>query len=775
MKTKGEKKHRRLKKRRHRDSGTTLFAIILAVISRNGNSEGEDAVLILRCLNRLHRSLPQTLSAPFLSLLPALLSSRSDEIACKSAEIVGALSLMSFEMNEKIASDGQIVKGLITLLRSSNSIRSIAACNSVLDLSTTSIGRKQLVDLFAIENLIVRCFQAPKSSASIVALLVDGKDTETCPGIVFKEDELSTLLVHAIIILVNSCTIEQLQKIPTMLSRRLLLHLKKLWEEVHKQMLYGNFGKCTEEGFSYLNNVRTNNLAESVFRLSVDINPCRGPSDVIEVGKRIFGAEGMSLERFMLRNWESSPVLVRSSEMASSKLENMFGSFIESGRLRESVCSFLSPMLRGLVCCPPISSEEHDILHFLKEVSNDLGGPILYQEDIRVVKTNNSEFELHYFRTQSGSGNSENRHVLSSTDILKCEEAYKEGYTIALRGMGFRFASIASVADDIASIFGQPSIGVNLYLTPPGCQGLARHSDDHCVFICQLLGAKKWNVFPSPSHQLPRLYESLETRHQLESERYTTDGCKEILLKEGDILYIPRGYPHSAHTIGDGSGHDATTGFSLHLTLAIEVEPPFEWEGFTHVALDHWYRRQRATQYTVAHSESLLLHNLSAILIHVAVKLVGDIDPTFRKACLVGAISSANEDWLLVNQTGIFSSLIGKINTESIFSDALKYVEAATQKHEDPFAHLKWLRHLSKGEHEPNSTGIHLADAKDIFHRVSQRRDAVEAVFYQVKSCFCSEVEFEDARRVYIALLGKYRKARNQYTNGMLSLHCIDN
>nr|GMD25900.1 JmjC domain-containing protein [Ipomoea batatas] len=589
---------------------------------------------------------------------------RSDEIACKSAEIVGALSLMSFEMNEKIASEGQIVKGLITLLRSSNSIRSIAACNSVLDLSTTSIGRKQLVDLFAIENLIVRCFQAPKSSASIVALLVDGKDAETCPGL-----------------------------------------------------------------------------------LSVDINPCGGPSDVIEVGKRIFGAEGMSLEHFMLRNWESSPVLVRSSEMASSKLENIFGSFIESGRLRESVCSFLSPMLRGLICCPPISSEEHDILHFLKEVSNDLGGPIVYREDIRVVKTDSSEFELHYFRTQPGSGNSENRRVLSSTDILKCEQAYKEGYTIALRGMGFRFASIASVADDIASIFGQPSIGVNLYLTPPGCQGLARHSDDHCVFICQLLGTKKWNVFPSPSHQLPRLYESLETRHQLESERCTTDGCKEILLKEGDVLYIPRGYPHSAHTIGDDSEHDATTGFSLHLTLAIEVEPPFEWEGFTHVALDHWYRRQRATQYTVADSESLLLHNLSAILIHVAVKLV-DRD---------------------------FSSLIGKINIESRFSDVLKYIEAATQKHEDPFAHFKWLRHLSKGENEPDSTGIHLPDAKDIFHRVSQHRDAVEAGFYQVKSCFCSEVEFEDARQVYIALLSKYRKARNQYTNGMLSLHCIDN
>lgn len=199
------------------------------------------------------------------------------------------------------------------------------------------------------------------------------------------------------------------------------------------------------------------------------------------------------------------------------------------------------------------------------------------------------------------------------------------------------------------------------------------------------------------------------------------------------------------------------------------------WEGFTHVALYHWYRRQRAAQYTVAGSESLLIHNLSAILIHVAVKLVGNIDPTFRKACLVGAISSANEDWLLVNQKGIFTSLIGKISSESRFLDVLNYVQAATHKHEDPFAHFKWLHHLSEGEDKSDSTGIHSSDAYDIFHQISQHGDAVEAVFHQVKSRFCSEVEFEDARLVYSALVGKYRKARNQYTNGMLSLHCIDN
>ncbi|VFQ61289.1 unnamed protein product [Cuscuta campestris] len=530
-----------------------------------------------------------------------------------------------------------------------------------------------------------------------------------------------------------------------------------MWEEVHQHMLYGISENSTQEEASYISNIRTNNLAESVFRLSIDVVPCRGPS----IG--IFDAEDINFEDFVLKNWESLPFLVR-----NSKLQNLFSSFIDFDRLRKSDPSFLSSMLRGLIHCPPIPSDELDILHFLNDVSNSLGCPIVHQEDIRVVKTLDSESELHYFQTQLDDGNYEFPNVFRSAEILKCEQAYKE-YTIALRGIGFRSPGIASVADDVASIFGQPSIGVNMYLTPPHSQGLACHSDDHCVFICQLVGAKRWNIFHPSNNHLPRLYESIEKR-----ERSTMDQCKEILLKEGDILYIPRGYPHEAHTFGD-----ASTGFSLHLTLSIEVEPPFEWEGFAHVAFYHWCRRQRMSDYILADSESLVLHNTSEILIQTAVKLLGDSDPTFRKACLVGALSRASEhsQWLLINQKEIFSYVISKIRSESRFFNVLKHVEAAVQKQEDPFSHFKWLRHLPRGEeHESDITSIHLADANDVFKEIiSRNRDEAEAVFDQVKSNFCSGVVFEDVQPIYVALLGKYREARSQYTNGMLALHCNDN
>lgn len=74
---------------------------------------------------------------------------------------------------------------------------------------------------------------------------------------------------------------------------------------------------------------------------------------------------------------------------------------------------------------------------------------------------------------------------------------------------------------------------------------------------------------------MPRLYEPIDNSHDLESES-SKMVCEEFLMREGDVLYIPRGFPHEACTFNDGDGGNGNAGSSLHLTLAIEVEPPFE-------------------------------------------------------------------------------------------------------------------------------------------------------------------------------------------------------
>ncbi|KAI3900832.1 hypothetical protein MKW92_038411 [Papaver armeniacum] len=218
-------------------------------------------------------------------------------------------------------------------------------------------------------------------------------------------------------------------------------------------------------------------------------------------------------------------------------------------------------------------------------------------------------------------------------DVHKCEAAFLEGYTVALRGMEFHSETIAAIADGLAVLFGQPFVGANAYLTPPRSQGLARHYDDHRVFTCQLLGQKGWVVSPRQTSLLPRLYEPL---HHLTGSDVGNDAfeCKQFLLQEGDILYIPRGCPHEAYTVADDGLpeiDDVSTGSSLHLTLGIEIEPPFEWEGFAHVALHCRNQKQQVNPCIVQLPG--VLNFVYVNLLHVSMRLIGYQDSVFRKGC----------------------------------------------------------------------------------------------------------------------------------------------
>ncbi|GMY35125.1 hypothetical protein FCV25MIE_30367 [Fagus crenata] len=393
-----------------------------------------------------------------------------------------------------------------------------------------------------------------------------------CLKIGFEDDELPVSLLTASIILINSCDIEQLEKIPRNLSETFLAFLKNLWAKVHNQMLLANTMKSSQEGQFFISNIRVNNLADSIFRLSINSSQVTTTFPLEVVKRSIFGLTKSSFEDFMKIHWEVSPFLIRKFSRALNENDNVFSSLIKSLCSTEKVPSFLSSILQNLVSCFPIASDEPDVLSFLKEVRNMLGCPIIYQQDIRVLRTERQmKREVHYF--QESLDCKKDFHIFNIDDVLKCEEAYKEGYTVALRGMEFRFKSIAAIANGLASIFGQPSVGVNMYLTPPNSQGLARHFDDHCVFVCQLFGTKQWTVSSQPNVLLPRLYDHLDSLQDAEAENSVTD-CRKFLLKEGDILYIPRGIHHEACT--DNSDPNGSAAGSLHLTLGIEVEPPFE-------------------------------------------------------------------------------------------------------------------------------------------------------------------------------------------------------
>lgn len=108
------------------------------------------------------------------------------------------------------------------------------------------------------------------------------------------------------------------------------------------------------------------------------------------------------------------------------------------------------------------------------------------------------------------------------------------------------------IQEKLESFFGA-LVGSNVYITPQESQGLPPHYDDVEVFILQLEGQKRWLLY-SPVVPLATEY-SVVPRETLGNPTH------DITLKEGDLLYFPRGTIHQAST-------PAGVDHSTHLTIS---------------------------------------------------------------------------------------------------------------------------------------------------------------------------------------------------------------
>ncbi|CAN6451028.1 unnamed protein product [Victoria cruziana] len=690
--------------------------------------------------------------------------------------MVGAISLCSYEANVKLASDIQLLNGLIhTLSRENCSV--VAACNAILDLATTSVGLAKLNESYALEKLLsVLCHDGTslgKSDPSLDrGMTYDNIMEAKCVG------DGIFLLLDVLAVLVNASSIERLMRIPSCLSTSSLCTLKELWCTLVSPLVSEEVKVSNEQGRTHGQGTQ---LAEVIFRLSMIQNQHMIYGTHV-LKKSIFGNCDSHFEFFMLNYWENSACLVKRSSKACADGDNVFYPLADSLKSSE-IDDLLNFILNGLVSCPPVMSDELNILQFLEDSKGELGFSIRYNQDIRLVRTvvesdivnqGHLQKEIHFFSNCISTNNKGGPDLSSAVTIEDCKNAYSNGYTISLRGMEFRWKRIAAITHTLATIFGQPSCGANLYLTPPQAQGLARHCDDHCVFVCQLVGHKKWTVFPRQAAVLPRLYEQSSCVHQLESANGASEG-EEFLLSEGDILYIPRGCPHEAHTIT--KNNVSGTDFSLHLTLSIEVEPPFEWEGFAHVALYSWSRAR-----TRGKVRLMVLNFL-----HVSIRLVAHSSHSFRKACLVGAcfapmefkhgaVAGDKSTPMVIDQRAFFSQIINTINDMCNFDDAFATIKSAVKENDSQSLELMtWLRNLQAiGEiKDEKDWGNPLDIFSELVELDKTPISEIECEFSKAKSAFCKEVVLEDVIVKYKLLLERYRTVRNYYTNGMLSLHHI--
>lgn len=146
---------------------------------------------------------------------------------------------------------------------------------------------------------------------------------------------------------------------------------------------------------------------------------------------------------------------------------------------------------------------------------------------------------------------------LDDTALLRL---FAEGHTLVLQGLHRTHPPVLELAQDLAADLGHP-VQVNAYVTPPSSRGFAAHYDVHDVFVLQTAGEKRWRLH-APVQPHPLRDQPWQDRRPAVEQAATGEPHLEVTLRPGDVLYVPRGWLHSATALG---------GVSTHLTVGIHV------------------------------------------------------------------------------------------------------------------------------------------------------------------------------------------------------------
>jgi len=173
----------------------------------------------------------------------------------------------------------------------------------------------------------------------------------------------------------------------------------------------------------------------------------------------------------------------------------------------------------------------------LEDADHLLTSTAIRTPSVRLARDGSVLPESSYTRAARLAG----KPLTGLVDPRKALALFDDGATIVFQGLHRYWPPLTRLVAELELELGHPC-QANAYLTPPGAQGFAVHSDSHDVFVFQTHGHKLWEV-------------------HAEGE---TD---EVLLEPGVSMYLPAGTPHAAR---------AQETASLHVTLGINQ---LTWRG----------------------------------------------------------------------------------------------------------------------------------------------------------------------------------------------------
>ena len=195
-------------------------------------------------------------------------------------------------------------------------------------------------------------------------------------------------------------------------------------------------------------------------------------------------------------------------------------------------------------------------------------------------------------------------------DADSVDVALAAGATVVVNSAQGADSVLAAMALSVTAAVGIYA-DVNLYVTPPDAAGLHAHHDQMDSVVVQGSGSKRWllcdpvgigRTLPTrssddPRHPLYNRYDGKLTSNlpllvidrplltaclvtpALSLQAAPSNGCRNITLAAGDLLYLPRGVPHAPYTepSGDPSGGGPGAN-SVHWTIGLLGD--FIWEDY---------------------------------------------------------------------------------------------------------------------------------------------------------------------------------------------------
>jgi hypothetical protein len=146
------------------------------------------------------------------------------------------------------------------------------------------------------------------------------------------------------------------------------------------------------------------------------------------------------------------------------------------------------------------------------------------------------------------------RQMAPRTGAFKwAKDRFNDGASLVLDSIGNHDLEFAEFQQRVEAEL-EMEINTNVYLTPASHQTFPAHFDVHDTFAIHLHGTKRWRIHAKVV-ELP-----MRHHHRSVDQAKIGPVVAEVDLRPGDILYIPRGFPHWAVAAGEPS---------LHVTLGL--------------------------------------------------------------------------------------------------------------------------------------------------------------------------------------------------------------